>query len=256
MLRRSPGQTRRCPARGCSVAVCSGDAPGCSAPAWGCSAPTRGRLRAGSATLRDAPHRSGDAARRGGSARHGPAPGVFRWWSRRLLRSGAVRGRCGGSGVRGGGAGSPGAAHPLGAALIAAAAPPPVNTGAPVLSMGGTAPPRPLAAGRGEISASANGRRAERGCWREWQGGTPRYPRYRRYRRRGTPAAPGASAAAAQHPRHLLTCVREPSGTHWRDAPATACTRCSLGLVTPVSPVPPTPARGTNGSSPPPAWGG
>lgn len=55
-------------------------------------------------------------------------------------------------------------------------APPPVNTAAPVLSMGGAAPPGPLGAGRGGISPAANGRPPERGCWRERHRGAPRYP--------------------------------------------------------------------------------
>lgn len=79
-------------------------------------------------------------------------------------------------------------------------APPPVNTAAPVLSMGGAAPPGPLGAGRGGISPAANGRPPERGCWRERHRGAPRYP-HRAGGGHSTPQRPpGASIAVPTVP--------------------------------------------------------
>ncbi|XP_031983239.1 collagen alpha-1(I) chain-like [Corvus moneduloides] len=43
----------------------------------------------------------------------------------------------------------------------------------------GPRPPPPIGRGAGGQIPLSQWAPAERGCWREWQGGTPRYPRYR-----------------------------------------------------------------------------
>lgn len=163
-----------------------GDAPHCPGMLHAVRAPPRGC---------SAPRRPGDASPvKSAYAAIGNGVGRLR---RVRVRVGGARGRCG----------QPGSRTPPGAALIDTAAPPPpppVNTAAPGLSMEDPAPRRPLATGRGGQIPLSQWAPAERGCWREWQGGTPRYPRYRpatrhaplprypRYppARRGTPRCP------------------------------------------------------------------
>lgn len=202
-----------------------------------------GMLHAGPGMLRDAPCRPGVASR----VESADAPVGCGTGTLRRVRVGGARGRCG----------QPGSRTPPGAALIAAAAPPPVNTAAPVLSMGGTAPPGPLAAGRGGISGSANGNPPERGCWREWQGDTPQYPPVNLPRHPGSSRCPHLSSTAPPVPSHEHpgTPVWAPpylsvtSGTHPRTlqllpvptAPpvwASRCPRCPLHphVCTPGSP--------------------
>ncbi|XP_049673053.1 splicing factor, proline- and glutamine-rich-like [Accipiter gentilis] len=262
MVRRGPGPGRRSPTGGCSTAVRSGDAPGCSAPARGCSGMLwtgPGMVRTGPGMLRDALDRPGD----------GPPP---RPGDASPVKSTDAPVGCGAETLRrvrvGGCAGAVRAARephaPRCRSYSRRRSAPGKHRRAGSVNGRHRPPPGPLAAGRGEITGSANGRPPERGCWREWQGGAPRP------RRHGTPGSspcPPLSSAASPVTAGTFTrpsrcpglgtpvpprALRDPPG----DAPTTASTRSSPGLGTPVSPVPPTPAHvGPSRTTPPgAAW--